>query len=204
MLSKSNKKNLFKKNNKNEIIREKFIKSLLNTIKRNSKVISTTGFTSRELDQVRKNYKLNNGKDFYMIGGMGHSSSVALGVSLKFKGQVICLDGDGSLLMHMGSLTDVGKYANRNYKHILLNNFSHESVGGQKTNIDNVNTKNLIRAVGYKKYFIIKNKNQIKKTLNKFLKSNGPVFLEVITKEISMKNLKRPNDFLKIKKMFMK
>ena len=82
----------------------------------------------------------------------GTLSSVALGVSLKFKGQVICLDGDGSLLMHMGSLTDVGKYANRNYKHILLNNFSHELLE-VKTNIDNVNTKNLIKAVGYKNIY---------------------------------------------------
>ena len=63
-----------------------------------------------------------------MVGGMGHSSMVALGASLHTKKDVICLDGDGSLIMHMGSIVNIGFSAERNFKHILLNNFSHESV----------------------------------------------------------------------------
>ena len=70
---------------------------------------------------------------------MGHAGMVAFGNSLYTKNKVICLDGDGSILMHMGSLTNIGFGAKKNFKHILLNNFSHESVGGQKTFSENLN-----------------------------------------------------------------
>ena len=74
------------------------------------------GYTSRELYQIRSKLNLKKGKDFYMVGGMGHSSMVALGNSIHTKNQVICLDGDGSLIMHMGSLANIGYYAKKNYK----------------------------------------------------------------------------------------
>ena len=81
---------------KSSILRGDIIKELLNKIDKNTKLISTTGFTSRELNQIRNNLGTNKGSDFYMVGGMGHSSIVSLGVSLKTKKNVICLDGDGS------------------------------------------------------------------------------------------------------------
>ena len=65
--------------------------------------------------------------------------------SLYNKNKTICLDGDGSLLMHMGSLLTAGKFASKNFKHILLNNNSHESVGGQKTYIEKLNLKNIVK-----------------------------------------------------------
>ena len=120
----------FQKDNKlkNYLTREVVINALLNVIKKNTRIISTTGYTSRELFQIRKNKKYKNGKDFYMVGGMGHASMVTLGYSLSSKNQVICLDGDGSLIMHMGSLISTGLKSKSNFKHILLNNGSHESV----------------------------------------------------------------------------
>ena len=75
---------------------------------------------------LRKILKNKNGKDFYMVGGMGHSSSVAIGYSLNSKKQTFCLDGDGSVLMHLGALRTVGYLKNKNFKHIILNNNSHE------------------------------------------------------------------------------
>ena len=81
-----------------------------------------------------------------MVGGMGHSSMVALGTSLFTKNQTICLDGDGSMLMHLGSLNTSGLNANKNFKHILLNNNSHESVGGQITNADKVDFRKLTKS----------------------------------------------------------
>ena len=44
-----------------------------------------------------------------MVGGMGHSSALSLGVSTKTKHEVICLDGDGSFLMHLGSIVSIKK-----------------------------------------------------------------------------------------------
>ena len=82
---------------------------------------------------LRDKYKIKNSSDFYMVGGMGHTASVALGYSLSSKKKIICMDGDGSLLMHLGSIKTAGTFANKNFKYILLNNNSHDSVGGQNT-----------------------------------------------------------------------
>ena len=79
--------------------------------------------------QIRKNKKNIRGKDFYMVGGMGHSSAVAAGYSNSSRNQVICLDGDGSILMHLGTIHTVGYLKNKNFKHIILNNNSHNLLG---------------------------------------------------------------------------
>ena len=137
-----------------------------------------------------------------MIGGMGHSSMVSLGITLRSKAEVICLDGDGSFLMHLGSIISIAKINKKNFKHILLNNYSHESVGGQTTNIEKVNIKNLIKAAGYRNYFKISNKKNINNTMKSFLNSKGPSFLEIKIDNGSIENLKRPKDFLSLKKSF--
>ncbi len=187
----------------NKILRSNFLRVLLQNINRNTKIISTTGFTSRELYQLRKNEKIKNGKDFYMVGGMGHSSMVSLGYSLFSKKQTLCLDGDGSIMMHMGSLANIGNFANKNFKHILLNNHGHESVGGQKTYSEKIKFKNISIGMGYKKYFFLNKSKDIKKILNKFINSEGPSFLEVEIEQKSMKNLLRPKSLYEIKKRFM-
>ena len=114
--------------------------------------------------KTRLDNKLNKGKDFYMVGGMGHSLSVSVGISLQSKKEVICLDGDGSILMHMGSLFSGGFNKNINLKHILFNNNAHESVGGQTTNAKKINFKYLSKALGYKKYFKLSKNQNIKKS----------------------------------------
>jgi|TARA_B100001971_G_C18178059_1_gene531073 phosphonopyruvate decarboxylase len=185
------------------ILRKDFISKLLKQISNNSKIISTTGYTSRELAQIRKEKKLFKGKDFYMVGGMGHSSMVSLGYSLNSKKQIICLDGDGSLLMHLGSLRTFGYLGNSNLKHILLNNNSHESVGGQPTTAEGIDFEKLVKSLGYNNYFKITQTKKINSTINRFLGSKGPSFLEVLISKGSMENLSRPNNLAEIKKKFM-
>ena len=184
-------------------LRKDFILELLKQIPKNAKIISTTGYTSRELMQIRSENNLSNGKDFYMVGGMGHSSMVSLGYSLKSKKQIICLDGDGSLLMHMGSLGTIGFFGNTNFKHILLNNNSHESVGGQTINANKINFNNLTKSVGYKNFFKISKVKKIKFIIKKFLKCKGPSFLEVRISEGTINNLSRQKNLIKVKKQFM-
>ncbi len=187
-----------------DILRKDVIKLILQIINRGTKIISTTGYTSRELYQLRKIENLKKGKDFYMIGGMGHANSVATGISLNNNNQVICLDGDGSLLMHFGSLHTSGLIDRKNYKHILLNNHSHESVGSQKIDFKKVNMEKLIKGIGYNKFIRINNLKELKKKMKKFLKSKGPAFAEVKIKTGSLENLKRPKNFIDIKKDFFK
>ena len=96
--------------------KEFFLKNLLDILDKKTKIISSTGYNSRELFYARKSYNLNNGKDFYMVGGMGHTSSVSLGYSLFSKNKTVCIDGDGSLLMHLGSIKTLGEFSNHNLK----------------------------------------------------------------------------------------
>ena len=185
------------------LTREFVINELLSKISRNTRIVSTTGFTSRELFQIRRDNKFKNGKDFYMVGGMGHSSMMALGYSLGSNNEVICLDGDGSLIMHMGSLISTGFNSKKNFKHILLNNGSHESVGDQKIDTLKVNFKDISLAFGYKKYYLAEDSSSLKINLKKFLKSKGPSFFEVRIKSGNINNLSRPKDLIKIKKIFI-
>src|SRR5690606_23843765 len=96
-------------------------------------VVSTTGKPSRELFEIRVARGEAN-DDLLTVGGMGHASQIALGVSLAEPGRpVFCLDGDGAALMHMGSMAIIGTRAPTEFRHIVLNNAAHESVGGQPT-----------------------------------------------------------------------
>ena len=117
-----------------EFNRESVLKTILKNIPYNSVIISTTGKTSREIYELREELKHSHECDFLTVGSMGHSSQIALGISsFKKDRTIICIDGDGSAIMHLGAFTNNGNSGNINFKHILLNNGAHESVGGQPT-----------------------------------------------------------------------
>ena len=188
----------------NEITRSYFVEKFLDCIKKNQKIISSTGYLSREVYKKIeiKNLKIN---PFYMGGGMGHTSGVALGFSLAKNNTTICLDGDGSFLMHMGTSLSVSKYSKKNFKYVLMNNKSHESVGGQETNIKKMNLNLFSKSIGFKNYYYLKNKKNLLNMVKKFLKSQGQSFLEVnIKKNILENDLPRPKDLLKVKREFLK
>jgi phosphonopyruvate decarboxylase len=200
-LEKSNKQN--KKKDFYKLDKELFLKTLLQTLQKNTKIISSTGYNSRELMYLRDKYKIRNSSDFYMVGGMGHASSVALGYSLSNKKTTICLDGDGSFLMHLGSIKTTGTFAKKNFKYILLNNNSHDSVGGQSTYAHNINFEKLSKSLGFKKFYSIKDNKNLKKNIQRFLNGNSLNFLEVKVSNNKIKKLPRPTDLIKIKKLFM-
>jgi len=197
-------KNKDKKKDYYNLNKELFLKTLLQSLHKDTKVISSTGFNSRELMYLRGKYKITNSKDFYMVGGMGHTASVALGYSLSNKKKVICIDGDGSLLMHLGSIKTAGTFANKNFKYVLLNNNSHDSVGGQKTYANDINFEKLSKSLGFKKFFSIKKDINLKKNIASFLSEKSLSFLEVKSSNSKIKKLPRPKDLIKIKKAFMK
>jgi phosphonopyruvate decarboxylase len=113
--------------------------------------VATTGFAARELYELRKKLEQDSSKDFLCVGSMGHASSIAMGVSLgKPSKQVYCMDGDGAMLMHMGSIPQIGTRDLPNFKHILFNNESHDSVGGQPTVAGNIDIPAIAQACGYR------------------------------------------------------
>ena len=181
-----------------------FLKTLLLALEKNTKVISSTGYNSRELIYLRDKYKIKNTNDFYLVGGMGHTASVALGYSLSSKKKTVCIDGDGSLLMHLGSIKTAGTFANKNFKYIVLNNNSHDSVGGQNTYANDINFEKLSKSLGFKKFYSIKNDINLKSNIKKFLEGNSLNFLEVKISNSKIKQLPRPTNLIKIKNLFMK
>tara|TARA_X000000368_G_C23004206_1_gene700365 strand:- start:102 stop:1202 length:1101 start_codon:yes stop_codon:yes gene_type:complete len=183
--------------------KELFLKNLLENLQNKTRIISSTGYNSRELMYLREKYKFRNSKDFYMVGGMGHASSVALGYSLSTKNKTICIDGDGSLLMHLGSIKTVGTFANKNFKYILLNNNAHDSVGGQSTYANNINFERLSKSIGFKRFYSIKNTKNLKETIKKFLYDDNISFLKVNVANCKIEKLPRPTDLIKIKNEFM-
>ena len=193
-----------KKNDFYKLDKTLFLKTLLETLEKDTKVISSTGYNSRELIYLRDKYKIKDSRDFYMVGGMGHTVSVALGYSLSSKKKTLCIDGDGSLLMHLGSIKTAGSFADKNFKYILLNNNSHDSVGGQNTYANDIDFKNLSKSLGFKRFYCITNDKNLKKNIKIFLKDDSLSFLEVKVSNNKIKKLPRPTDLIKIKKLFMK
>lgn len=112
---------------KSEISRSDVITILCNNISQNDIIVSTTGYTSRELAAIS-----DRDRNFYMVGAMGCASAVALGIALaRPRNRVFVLDGDGAALMRLGTLATIAKVGPKNLTHILLNNRKHESTGGQ-------------------------------------------------------------------------
>ena len=182
------------KESKNNLKREKCIQVILDKLKDEDVLVSTTGKTSRELYELSERNKLKNPR-FLSIGGMGHVSQISLGISNNSSKRVFCLDGDGSIIMHMGSMGIIGDNAGSNYFHILFNNGTHESVGGQPTIGGEINFELLSLSLGYESYFKITYEEQLldffKNTLNSV---KGPVFIEILIDSSSRQNLGRPKD----------
>ena len=97
-------------------------------------VVSSTGFNTRYVHAYRTAHPGRFDEYVYCVGSMGHAGSVAQGIArARPAARVICLDGDGGALMHMGSMLMAGWPPLRNYVHVIVNNGSHESVGGGDT-----------------------------------------------------------------------
>jgi phosphonopyruvate decarboxylase len=155
-------------------------------------VVSTTGKTSREVFELRVE-RNEPQRDFLIVGAMGHTSSIALGVALGNPDKrVICIDGDGSVLMHLGALPIIGSIAPANLIHVLLNNGAHESVGGQPTVADKVDFAAISRASGYKSYVQASDAQSIKQAWQQLSKQSGPTLLEIRITTGSRDDLGRP------------
>ncbi len=180
--------------NINLMLREKVLKEILSSEIKNEIFVTTTGKTSREFYELRKNNNQILNKDFLTVGSMGHCSQIALGISMFNKNDVYCIDGDGSVIMHMGALAINGTSKLKNFKHIILNNGSHESVGGQPTVGKEINFTKIAKNCGYKKSKKVSNFIELKKGIKWLNENKGPLLLEILIKNGSRSNLGRPQE----------
>ncbi len=153
------------------MIRKEAVKIIAKSVGQNP-IISANGFMSRDLFEV--NDKESN---FYMIGSMGLASSIGMGIALKNpKKHVFIFDGDGNILMNLGSLVTIGSLKPKNLIHIIFDNNSHESTGGQPTNSSKIKLEKIAKDVNYK-IFIIKSKTKLLRVLKEIKNLPGPIFL---------------------------
>ena len=125
---------------------------------------------------------------------MGHVSSVAAGIALNNPSKkIVCLDGDGSSLMHMGFLPILGSLNFKNFHHYVLNNYSHESVGGQPTVGSEILFDQISIGSNYDNYYKCKTLDDLKQTVESQQLLNSTSFIEVLIDTKSDPNLARPN-----------
>ncbi len=191
--------------NSYEMNREESIKHIVN-ISKDDLIVSTTGKASRELFEIRENNNEGHQYDFLTVGSMGHSSSIALGIALqKPNKKVWIIDGDGAVLMHMGSIAVIGANQPNNIIHIVINNGSHETVGGMPTVANKTNLCEIAKACGYQYTVQVKNYLELDNELIKAKNINKLTFIEICCSIDSRSDLGRPtttpiqnkNDFMK-------
>ena len=178
--------------NDNEMIREEVIRRIID-VTGEDPIVSTTGKTSRELFELRVARGETHGHDFLTVGSMGHSSSIALGIALQRPDKKVwIIDGDGAMLMHMGSMAVMGAYAPSNIVHIVVNNASHESVGGQPTIADHMDVVKIAEGCGYPHAVSVDNYEALEKALAEAKALDELFFIEVKGAIGSRADLGRP------------
>ncbi len=141
----------------------------------NEACVCSNGFMSRAVYGAR-----DSEASFYMIGSMGLASSIGLGIA---KGcptrRVVVLDGDGNVLMNMGTLATIAVAAPRNLLHVCFDNAAHASTGGQRTISDRVRLDAVARAAGYAWVGRVETPAELTEQVAAFLAKEGPAFLLV-------------------------
>jgi len=175
------------------IVRESAIKCIVNSIDVDDLIVSTTGKTSRELFEVSANHSRGHSNNFYNVGSMGHVSSIGLEIALqKYNKKIYILDGDGAVIMHMGSLSTIGHYQPKNLTHIIFDNESHESTGGQPTTSKTTEFVKILEGCGYKDLNIVQSELELSEVLSKRIQNLHGIVIK--TQIGSRDDLSRPTD----------
>ena len=178
-----------------ELGREEAIKIVVDKLREDDIVVSTTGMISRELFEYRETKGQGHAHDFLTVGSMGHASQIALGIALqKPTRRVIVFDGDGALLMHMGGLAIIGDYNPKNLVHIVFNNGAHDSVGGQPTVEQKIDVEAVAKAVGYSDVISVENQMSLMAAMNHVNNAviDGVSLINVNVRKGNRKDLGRP------------
>lgn len=138
-------------------------------------LIHCNGMVSREAFEVS-----DRPQSFYMIGSMGAAASIGLGVSLaRPDRRVVVLDGDGNVLMNLGTLAEIGVLAPRNLFHICFDNEVYGSTGNQPTLSSKVDLSRVAQSVGYRLVKKVDERQALEREVRKLREQPGPIFLLV-------------------------
>ncbi len=172
--------------------REAAIEQVLAALPDDTPVVSTTGMASREVFEIRKKRQQGHLRDFLVVGGMGHALAIATGVAQARTGQrVACIDGDGALLMHSGSLAMGARC--EGLIHVVLNNEAHDSVGGQPTVGTGLSLARIADSFGYPHACRVSTADALAQALQAALITVEASFIEVLCKKGNRADLGRPD-----------
>lgn len=183
------------------MIRTEALQAILESLEGNEAVIATTGKTGRELFTIED--RPNN---LYVVGGMGTASGIGFGLAqAQPKLPVVVIDGDGAALMKLGALATIGYYQPKNLLHIILDNESHDSTGGQRTVSGLVDFASIAAAANYRYAVSADDPADVRAAVKELRSKGGPALLHVKIRAGSPKNLGRPTvKPHEVKERFMK
>ena len=138
-------------------------------------IVCNIGAPSRELFNIK-----DRDENFYMLGSMGLVSSIAFGIAIsKPKRNVWGIDGDGALLMNLGSLSTIANNQPNNLTLIVIDNGTYGSTGNQKTYTSKkTNLETIAEGAGFESITVIDNEDDIIPKLNEL--SLGCHFVKII------------------------
>jgi phosphonopyruvate decarboxylase len=167
--------------------RAQVLSRFLDLVPESAAVIATTGKCGRELFTLA-----DRPQHLYQVGSMGCAAGTALGVALNTRRPVVVLDGDGAALMKMGTFATIGAYRPGNLVHVLLDNGTHDSTGGQATVSACVDFPRIALACGYARAAAADGLEGFAEALKEALAGSGPAFVHVRMLPGSMEKLGRP------------
>jgi len=163
------------------------VKTIVAALRPEDLVVCCNGMIGRELYTVGE-----RPGNFYMIGSMGLGLSIALGLSLaRPSRRVVCLDGDGNVLMGMNALASVGHERPANLYHVVLDNQSHASTGGQRTISREVALEKVAAAVGYRVTYRAETPDVLAPSLRAALGQAGPIMVLGVVEGGTIKGIGR-------------
>lgn len=185
----------FQWENGNTLVREQVLSTILKTLSEDVVVVSTTGKISRELYEQSDLLVGNHDKIFMTVGGMGHASMIAFGVAkTRPDKKVVCIDGDGAALMHMGNMAFLAENAPDNFYHIVINNQAHESVGAMPTDCQDVSFAKVAEIVGYHLSKKMSTMAEVETIGTLIQQNSGPVLVEIPVNLEVRADLGRPKE----------
>jgi phosphonopyruvate decarboxylase len=184
-----------------QMIRTDALQAILESLDGDEAILATTGKTGRELFTLA-----DRANHLYVVGGMGTASAIGFGVAQTRPQQpVVVIDGDGAALMKLGSLATIGYHQPANLLHIILDNESHDSTGGQRTVSPVVRFADMAVAANYRRAAATDDVDELRTLVRAFRREQGPSLLHVKIRSGSPKHLGRPTvKPHEVKERFMK
>ena len=178
----------FNNNNKQKMARIRAIELIKESSSKNDVLVFTTGKIGREAFSLG-----DESNQIYIVGSMGCASGIGFGIqNVLSEKRVIVVDGDGAAIMRMGIFSVIGYYKPKNFIHVILDNESYESTGGQDTTSITTDFSTIAAGCGYSKCWRVDEQDLLKRIIHNSNMSDGPYLVHVKVAKGSVSSLPRP------------